>query len=282
MIHVNGGVKTPDYIKINATIKCGGYIIDRQTTIEYRSKINLKEIEAMLCNANTDYSPDCYNNSRTFNNHSYYIVDVCKQSKECISAYRINDGYKSCADQMDEPENNSFSLASCSKFQHHRFRCSIEESKCLIIKNIGDLSPDCKNNYDEWWMGTDMMLSQMKCNRKSKDDCQAIRQYIQMSWNVNNNEMFPAEFGTTRIPFRAFCDTFWNLGSKKDEDVEMCSTWWICLDQQWQCHTGQCIDATWVLDGEWDCADASDEESLFVSNHTLLLRNLKTCFTFCT
>ena len=31
----------------------------------------------------------------------------------------------------------------------------------------------------------------------------------------------------------------------------------------------------WVLDGEWDCSDASDEENLFAFNLTILPRNLK-------
>jgi hypothetical protein len=263
--------KTSDYIQINGTIKCRGFTIDRQMTIPYDIKMNLKEIESILCHSNSDYQCDI--NSRTFNNHSYYFIDVCKQSKECISAYRINDGYLNCADRMDEEQNNN--RESCLKFRHHRFRCSVEEPTCLYAKNIGDLSPDCKNNYDEWWMGKDLMLSQMKCNHKFKEDCQIIRQYISNSWNDNINQISSLELIRTKIPFRAYCDTFWNLGSKKDEDILMCSNWWVCLDEQWRCYSGQCINVSWVLDGEWDCKDASDEQSLFIYNHSLSIRNLK-------
>ena len=267
--------KTSDYIILNATIKCRGYIIDRHTIMPYLSKINLKDIEASLCNSvsnssmlfDVGYDLHCHNNSRTFNNHTYYFVDVCEQSKECISAYRINDGYKNCADEMDEQQSHLV-LTLCSKYRRYRFRCSIDEPTCLTVTHLGNLSPDCKNNYDEWWMGTDRMLSQMKCNKKSKDDCEILRQYIEMSWNGN----IDVQLSITKISFRTYCDTFWNLGSKKDEDAELCSKWWVCLDGQWQCRTGQCIDITWVLDGEWDCTDASDEESFFFLNDTLLTR----------
>ncbi|CAF0759117.1 unnamed protein product [Adineta steineri] len=37
---------------------------------------------------------------------------------------------------------------------------------------------------------------------------------------------------------------------------------WTCQSHQYQCQTGQCINFAWVCDGEWDCADASDEEAI--------------------
>ncbi|CAF3810792.1 unnamed protein product, partial [Adineta steineri] len=253
--------KTPDYIQLNGTIKCRGYMINQQMTTPYISEINLKTIEAMLCNSteiieNKGYDINCYNN-----NQSSYFLHVCNQSKECISHYRMNDGYINCADEMDEQQNQLI-----SNYRHDRFQCSSEESIYLSVNNLGDLIPNCKNNYDEWWLGKDMMLSQMKCNQKSKDDCKFIQQYIN-----NNHENSFVELFTTKIPFRTYCDTFWNLGSKNDENIELCSKQWICLDEQWQCHTGQCINVTWVLDGEWDCIDASDEESLFFYNHSFSL-----------
>ena len=55
----------------------------------------------MYCR-NIGYDEFCYNDSRTFNNRSYNFIDICKKSKECISAYRIKDGYQDCADSNDE------------------------------------------------------------------------------------------------------------------------------------------------------------------------------------
>merc|ERR1719187_1807095 len=34
---------------------------------------------------------------------------------------------------------------------------------------------------------------------------------------------------------------------------------WECNEDQWQCDTGRCIDATSYCDGEVDCWDESDE-----------------------
>jgi hypothetical protein len=45
---------------------------------------------------------------------------------------------------------------------------------------------------------------------------------------------------------------------------------------RWQNRTGQCIKANWILDGEWDCSDASDEEGIF-----FILTLLTNCKTFC-
>lgn len=48
-----------------------------------------------------------------------------------------------------------------------------------------------------------------------------------------------------------------------DELAHFCENW-ICRKDQCQCQTGQCIDLHWVCDGEWDYADASDEEAIFL------------------
>ncbi|CAF1223276.1 unnamed protein product [Adineta steineri] len=272
---------TPDFIVINSTIKCRGYMSIQLKTIPYRLEFPTRIIEDSLCNYlsnsyaldNTGYDRFCYNDSRTFNNRSYYFIDVCNISRECISAYRIQDGYENCVDRQDE-NRHDIVANTCSKLKRHRFQCSAQEPHCLSVNKLGDLWDDCKNKYDESWMGTETMLSKMKCNSKSKDDCLYIRQYIEASWNVGNDSgvsLNPAK----KIPFRAYCDTFWDFLSKADENTSMCRTWSVCLDEQWRCRTGQCINPKWVLDGEWDCSDASDEEGIFVSNHSLLPRNLK-------
>ena len=273
--------RQPDFIVINATIKCRGYMTYRQTILPYSLKYNLRDLEVLLCTNSSavsvltgnGYDQFCHNDSMTFNNRSYNFIDVCKDSKECISAYRIGDGIVNCQDRMDESQNGVIS-AACLKLQRHRFRCSVDESTCLPINTLGDFESNCKNNYDESWMGTEMMLSKIDCNHRSKEGCAFIRHYVETSWNssTNTNNSL-SQFNATRIPFRAYCDTFWDLHSKIDENKTQCQTWWICLEEQWQCRTGQCIDKTWLLDGEWDCSDASDEESLFALNGTFSPHN---------
>ncbi|CAF1121422.1 unnamed protein product [Rotaria sordida] len=267
--------KLSDLMMFNATIKCRGYMIYQYTTVlPYLSEFDLRDFEVFLCSNSSissiipvnGYDKYCYNDSRTFNNHSYNFIDICKYSMECISAYRIGDGIVNCQDQMDENQSEINISETCQNIQRHRFRCSPEESSCLHVNNLGDFDSNCNNSYDESWMGTDIILSKVDCNSQLKDGCEFIRQYINISWNSNtnnnnnNNYNSTLQLSSTRIPFRAYCDTFWDLYSKNDENVTRCRTWWICLEEQWQCRTGQCIDKKWVLDGEWDCADASDEE----------------------
>jgi hypothetical protein len=273
----------PAAIEVNATIKCRGFQITRIAYLLFTGAIDVRDLEVQLCTepaytsavANSGYDRYCHNGSLTVNNRSYHFIDVCSHSKECISAYRIKDGIRNCADELDENSTKTIVMMACSHIKRHRFRCSIDEPTCLFANILGDKHFDCKNKHDESWMNTTISLSEMNCNRKSKKDCQLIRQYIEASWITEPNVIYSQQSSTTKIPFRSFCDTFYDLGSKKDEDASICHKWWKCLDEQWQCQTGQCINVKWVLDGEWDCSDASDEESMFIYEHASLLRNLK-------
>jgi hypothetical protein len=116
-------------------------------------------------------------------------------------------------------------------------------------------------------MGAEPLLSNINCNSQSKTDCHFLRRYIEASWNFDINNDSSLEYSSAeKIPFRAYCDTFWDLSSKEDENIDKCRSSWICRQEQWRCNTGQCISSAWVLDGEWDCPDASDEENIFFVN----------------
>ncbi|CAF3018272.1 unnamed protein product [Rotaria socialis] len=266
-----------DSIVLNGTIKCRNYFVTREITLSYSSKLHSRIFENIFCNHTSDilaftsdYDKFCYNKSQTFNNHSYNFIDVCSTSRECISAYRIRDGTYDCMDRQDEEILN---LNTCSKNQHHRFRCSNEEPTCLTVTALGDQHSHCKNQYDELWMGSSRLLSKMNCNIQQKEHCRDIRQYIEQSWSSNRDSMLL--LSSPRIQFRAYCDTFWNFGSKLDENATLCQRWWICPKDQWRCRTGQCINITWLLDGEWDCPDASDEQAVFlnISSHNFQVMN---------
>ncbi|UJR14502.1 hypothetical protein I4U23_001498 [Adineta vaga] len=272
---------TPDLMQINATIKCRGYTVNYQKIQEYKDNFNLRQFELEACKSeknrtiltNSGYHKHCHNNSRTFNNRSYNFIDVCHDSRECISTYRIQDGYMNCLDGYDE-KSTKLSSNLCSINKHHRFRCSVNQSTCLYISSLGNFDIDCENRYDESWMGTDLTLSKLTCKKTSKDDCQLLRQYIETSWNNDGNFIDNMNSSKT-IPFRSYCDSFWDFSSKKDEDSKLCQQWWICLENQWRCRSGQCIDPQWVLDEEWDCSDASDEEGLLILNNAFSPRNNK-------
>jgi hypothetical protein len=74
-------------------------------------------------------------------------------------------------------------------------------------------------------MNGGIQLSKLICNTESKDDCGRIRQYIEESWNLDTNNSTDQQLQLLKIPFRSFCDTFWNRGSREDEDIQMCQKW---------------------------------------------------------
>ncbi|CAF1296853.1 unnamed protein product, partial [Adineta ricciae] len=238
---------------------------------------NLREAESTLCQSipflsiisDGGYDEFCYNDSKTFNNRSYNVYDICHSENRCISAYRIRDGIYNCLNRNDEEEeeDNEIVLKTCSTARYHRFRCSTDETTCLYANMLGDGKYHCKNKYDESWMGIHILLSRLNCTHQFKDDCQLFRRYIELSWKLNvTNDSNRENLVTKQIPFRSYCDTFWDLASKEDENITMCRLVWICPKEQWRCSSGQCIDILWVLDGEWDCPDASDEENIFHSD----------------
>jgi len=218
--------KAPDWVQMNGTIKCRGFSvnINRQDTFGFLSTLRL--VEYFLCTLaqeesvidNNGYDQHCNYQSRTFNNRSYHFIDVCKVSKECISAYRIRDGIPNCADIMDETQYLDIQDI-CLNNHRYRFRCSLEEPTCLSVTALGNSRENCKNKFDELWMGTNRKLSDLACNSESKEDCDSLRQYIESSWSFNDINQSISQL---RIPFRAYCDTFWSLASKEDENSSEC------------------------------------------------------------
>ena len=178
-----------------------------------------------------------------------------------MSITRINDGFVNCLNKNDEnKEITTETSKSCQYVRRHRLRCSTLQPTCLSIMALGDENPNCNNGFDELWLGTGRRVSNMNCNDREKDECSLLRQYVaQSSGSVNDS----ANISQVSIPFRSYCDTFWNLDLREDENITECREWWICPEDQWRCRTGQCIDRRWVSDTETDCADASDEQMVF-------------------
>ncbi len=48
-----------------------------------------------------DYDQFCHMYLKTFNKYSYHFIDICNRSRECISAYCIEDGSPNCADNIN-------------------------------------------------------------------------------------------------------------------------------------------------------------------------------------
>jgi hypothetical protein len=225
----------------------------------------------------------CWNESLTFNGRSYAVnPDVCGDSGECISQYRIHDGEDDCL--YDQDEETIFNINYCTgNVGRHRFQCFNDQHRCLTLSAMGTGKVHCSNNYDEMWYGNGTPISQMVyCSKDIITDCVYWKEYIIQSSirNTTNNSLIvnsQQEMTSNLMHFRLYCDSFWNLPQQIDELTSSCQ-YWICSEEQYQCQTGQCIDLNWVCDGEWDCADASDEEAIIIikkwSNHNDRLFNL--------
>ena len=258
---------------MNGTIKCRGYL----TNFTYRASYGLLNEptiykESFLCNlpskranfSNEGYHRYCHNDSQTFNNRSYQWIDVCNTSAHCMSAYRINDGFINCGRREDEGRGHEIVSRSCSRIQQHRFRCSVSQASCLPASALSDLLEQCTDTRHELSKSIQMGVSRARCNSQLKADCPLLRQLVEASWNHSlHNFTSLQRTNLKRLPFRSYCDTFYDSGLAQDENITLCQSSWVCLPGEWQCYTGHCIDMEWVLDGEWDCVDGSDEETMF-------------------
>lgn len=259
---------------VNGFIKCRGYLAKllKQTDgneVLYFSYYYPDSFCQLRFNRSVaskqGYDEFCHNSSRTFSNQSYHFIDVCNKSKSCISAYRIKDGFGNCYSE-DERQSDELVTRSCANVHNHRFRCSINETTCLYANRLGDSHFVCDNGYDEYWMGTSVLISQITCNEQSKVGCSILRQYIEASWNLTsmNNDQLNT-FSEKTIHFRSYCDAYFDLISRDDENSSLCQTFWRCLPGQWQCSNGHCIPLTSMFDTNFDCLDGSDEHNIFAS-----------------
>ena len=256
-----------DWMLINGTVLCRGMPTQITRTISFRPEWNVSWIvENIFCRSSSgtvssqsvEIAQQCHRPSESTN--------LCNESNPCMSVSRIKDGFEHCLHGTDEKTMMDISI-SCSGLQRHRFRCSLDQPSCLSVMALGDQTTHCRNKFDEFWLGSDRRLSEMKCNDRQTDDCAALRQYIEQSWIFTKINKISTDF---RIPFRFYCNTFWNIMSKEDENLHDCRIWWRCPETQWQCRTGQCIDRTWVEDNDWDCADASDEGQTLYNRSRIL------------
>jgi hypothetical protein len=275
---------SPQYFQLFGGLRCQGYFFLATQPIEVI--IDFRSISSPLMNhalcipevnpyGNRYYSLPykndkfCWNDSLTFNGRPYAVnPGICKRAGECISQYRIHDGSSDCFDSPDEKIvlDKNYCMGSVGR---HRFQCFNDEHKCLPLNSLGTGNDDCSNSYDESWYGTGTYLRrQLSCSKGLTTDCHLVKEYIQQSSprNSSNNSSLvnpQQQNPTDRMPFRDYCDSFWNLDKHVDEMPSSCQHW-ICQNNQYQCRTGQCIELDWVCDGEWDCSDASDEEAILL------------------
>ena len=280
--------KIPYLIIVDGNVRCRGYqsnfnYLQQQFFISLSLKLTVtRRWDSIICeelgiiqNSKSfiKYDDDCWKDSFTFNGHPYAVVpDVCTRSRQCISQYRINDGIDDC--YHNEDENISISNKYlCSRVRKHRFQCSAEQPTCLNAYHLGSHFSKCSNNYDKYLYGSDRALSELQCRKSDLANCQFLKEYVKNSSLASNlsidtysNTHQTQYQSISQIPFRSYCDSFWNLPKHIDELPKSCQNW-ICHKDQYRCQTGQCIPLEWVCDGQWDCADASDEEAMVAIRH---------------
>ena len=280
--------QSPHYERVDfaGNIRCRGYHLTSNRTLFLPFQIGVfakPRINHFLCtflppddsNHNIDssfqYDRFCWNESLTFSGRPYAVVpDICGRGDECMSQYRINDGHSDCLENQDE-DFVSETLNYCTgNVGRHRFQCFNSSNRSLPLIYVGSATSHCLNNYDEIWYDSDVPLgSLIKCTKNLPTECNRLKTYIQLSSAKNSSaDMIALAYArekvpSDQIPFRSFCNSFWDLKDHIDESANLCEDW-VCRVDQYQCQTGQCIHFDWLCDGEWDCSDASDEEALVI------------------
>jgi hypothetical protein len=255
---MNSRNNLPAVVMINGTVRCRDSLITVTKIIPFKTYLNARRLtEDLFCQPSRNiWSENIESGERC--RHMNESTDRCNEWNSCFSITRIKDGWDNCLNKRDEVDQTSVEIEkSCASVRRHRFHCSAEQSTCLSVMKMGDSYRDCQNNFDERWYGDGHELSKVNCNDRTIDECSLLRQYIDRSWtsiSMNQSDMSSED----RISFRSYCDTFWDLHSKEDENLSECRLSWVCSEGQWQCKTGQCIEQNWIYDMEWDCADASD------------------------
>jgi hypothetical protein len=272
----------PTLFFLNGSIKCPGYHLKiipatispltfNRNEVSYRKMIEsklcviMRTVDSISMESSHQYPKDCWNGTRTYNDRPYAFYDVCNQSRECISQYRIGDGFMDCYAREDENVQVMQQIDHCLNIRNHRFQCSHEHMTCLPISEIGQLRAKCENGNDIFVRGTNKKLANIVCQKRGDSGCLLLRYYIGNSSMHNltlETDMY--ENGLQDIPILShfkYCDSFWDDRSHMDENSKFCREW-ICPYNMYQCLSGQCIYLDWVCDGEWDCSDASDEEAI--------------------
>ncbi|UJR18257.1 hypothetical protein I4U23_005160 [Adineta vaga] len=176
--------------------------------------------------------------------HDFY---QCLNSIECISKYRLLDGYKDCLDGSDE----NIEIED-ERFLQDRYQCKTVSEK-IMFHLIGNEQVDCSDGSDEIYQQIDW--KSIKCEQTNDIGCQLLREANDM--NLINKEL--------RIKFSDLCDSQWDLAYGIDE-MNCSISGWKCLSNWFQYDrkdsllwNGNCIPPRSNCNHIWDFVDGRDE-----------------------
>ncbi len=259
--------KNPTGIQYRGRMKCMGYQLIIKDSIWYSFSNNFQSydyrtLENLPCFSTDEtlsirdysgsrYDVHCWNKSKTFNNRSYQVSFHCWT--RCISKYRVRDGVMDCYSGEEFVTINN----SCPQIQRHRLQCSSSELSCLLASALGDLGPACLSGRDEYDSRDGKNLrGYIACEKRTDSRCNYLRNYIRISSLDNGGETIVAnnsmldDHSAIFIPFRSYCDSFFDTKSGSDESPPFCEEW-ACSSDEYQCLSGQCILQSWVCDSKF-------------------------------
>ncbi|UJR08503.1 hypothetical protein I4U23_012769 [Adineta vaga] len=156
----------------------------------------------------------------------------CSKSLECISKYRLLDGYSDCFDGSDENLKND--VKSIDKmFLQDRYRCQTVTEQ-VMFSHLGNGQAECSDANDV--------------------GCQLLKQ-------GNDIDLIQKETG---IQFEDICNSFWDMSYGIDEMNCSLSEW---IASEWSQYNGSdtslwkgnCVPPSSQCDGEWHYPDGRDE-----------------------
>lgn len=195
--------------------------------------------------------PFCWNDTKTFNNKLYKSSPDACNSTDCISSYRLNDGFRDCENTYDESYKGVYRQSSCESIRQYRFQCPKHQESCILVSEINTIHNDCPVDVING-----QSIKTLTCKNRHDQNCKILKDFIAMSSVPKNQSLLLNTTVTNVIPstnkalsFYQYCDTFLDLKTNIDESRELCPNW-ICAKEQYQCLTGQCIPFGWICDGK--------------------------------
>ncbi|CAF4245203.1 unnamed protein product, partial [Didymodactylos carnosus] len=176
------------------------------------------------------------------NTSSFYL---CPTSHECISKYRLFDGFYDCIDRSDE--RNYLLISSLDKkYLRDRYRC--ETTPGLILPHfLGDKEKQCEDGSDE--INSFMNWRFIVCTIKQ------FCTFLKQSLSERSKQLV--------LGFNHICDSRWDV--QKGLDEINCTDWACGSDQikyereDVELWNGNCNKNVKKCDGIWDFIDGRDE-----------------------